>query len=635
MKNQQSPWLALAVAGFLFLGINLFAGTALRFWRVDMTEQSLFTLSQGTRNILKRIDEPITIRLFFSTETAQDIPALQTYARRVRELLEEVEAAGDGKIVLKVIDPEPYSEEEELANSYGISGQLVSAAGDMLFFGIAANNSVDKVETIPSLDARGTAYLEYDIAKLIHDLAQSDDDRGRVAIISSLPLEGQQAMMPGMPPQQAWAITQVLGDSFETETLNPASITGPIDPAVDVLMIAHPKGLSATARFAIDQFALGGGKVLALVDPYCYFDMPPQGQQNQFGHDRTSQLDDLLGAWGVELVPSQVAGDPTLARPVRSGNSVIDFPLWIELNASVDEGLFNATDTVSSTLSLVNFFCAGEVRKTEGGSTEVTTLLSSSPTGQTIDAVNLQFAPDVVQLAPTLGAQFSATPQVDEEGVEQRVSLAVRVSGPISSAFPDGAPEGWLGQDEVLTESSGSFNAIVIADVDCMHEALWRSSQMTQLGMLERRNNNPVLVVNAIENLLGSNDLLSLRGRGLFSRPFEKKDALEKAARERFLAKDQELQAKEQELSAEIQTLQEGADEQGVVRMTMQQFEELSAKQEEQIEIRKQRGRVKHDLSKDIEALGARLKFIHIGLVPLLVALGGLSFRLRRRRKSA
>ena len=363
--------------------------------------------------------------------------------------------------------------------------------------------------------------------------------------------------------------------------------------------------------------------------------MPPPGQQNQFGHDRTSQLDDLLGAWGVELVPSQVAGDPALARPVRSGNSVIDFPLWIELNASVDEGLFNGTDTVSSTLSLVNFFCAGEVRQSEGGSTEVTTLLSSSPTGQTIDAVNLQFAPDVVQLAPTLGAQFSAATQVDEEGVEQRVSLAVRVSGPISSAFPAGAPEGWLGQDEILTESAGSFNAIVVADVDCMHEALWRSAQMTQLGMLERRNNNPVLVVNAIENLLGSNDLLSLRGRGLFSRPFEKKDALEKAARERFLAKDQELQAKEQELSAEIRGLQEGADEQGVVRMTMQQFEELSAKQEEQIEIRKQRGRVKHDLSKDIEALGARLKFIHIGLVPLLVALGGLSFRLRRRRKSA
>ncbi len=241
MKNQHSPWLALAVAAFLFLGINLFSGTALRFWRVDMTEQSLFTLSDGTRNILKKIDEPITIRLFFSTATAEDIPALQTYARRVRELLEEVEAAADGKVALKVIDPEPYSEEEELANSYGISGQLVSAAGDMLFFGIAANNSVDKVGTIPALDARGTAYLEYDIAKLIHDLTQGEDDRGRVAILSSLPLEGQQAMMPGMPPQEAWAITQVLGDSFETETLDPASITGPIDPAVDVLLIAHPR----------------------------------------------------------------------------------------------------------------------------------------------------------------------------------------------------------------------------------------------------------------------------------------------------------------------------------------------------------------------------------------------------------
>lgn len=635
MKNRYSPWLALAVAGFLFLGINLFAGTALRFWRIDMTEQSLFTLSQGTRNILKRIDEPITIRLFFSTATAEDIPALQTYARRVRELLEEVQAAADGKVLLKVIDPEPYSEEEELANSYGIRGQLISAAGDMLFFGLAANNSVDRVETIPSLDARGTAYLEYDIAKLIHDLTQTDDDRGRVAILSSLPLEGQQAMIPGMPSQEAWAITQILGASFEIETLNPANITGPIDPEVDVLLIAHPKGLSDTARFAIDQFALGGGKVLAMVDPYCYFDTPPPGQMNQFGYNRTSQLDDLLGAWGVELVPSQVAGDLTLARPVRSGNSVLDFPLWIELNASVDEGLFNSTDTVSSTLSLINFFCPGEVRKIEGGSTEVTTLLATTSTGRTIDAINLQFAPDVVQLAPTLGAQFDSTPQVDDEGNEQRVSLAVRVSGPISSAFPDGAPEGWLGEDEVLKESVGIFNAIVIADVDCMHEALWRSTQMTQLGMLERRNNNPVLVVNAIENLLGSNDLLSLRGRGIFSRPFEKKDALEKAARERFLAKDQELQSKEQELSAEIRNLQEGADEQGVVRVSMQQFEELNAKQEELIEIRKQRGRVKHDLSRDIEALGARLKFIHIGLVPLLVALGGLSFRFRRRRRSA
>ncbi len=635
MKHLNSTWTALLAAGLLFVGINLFAGTALRFWRMDMTEQSLFTLSQGTRNILKRIDEPITIRLFFSAGTAEDIPALQTYARRVRELLEEVEAAADGKVALLVIDPEPYSEEEELANSYGIRGQLVSAAGDMLFFGLAANNSVDRVETIPSLDARGAAYLEYDVAKLIHDLTQAQDDRGRVAILSSLPLEGQQAMMPGMPSQNPWAITQVLGDSFETETLNPANMTGPIDPGVDVLLIVHPKGFSDTTRFAIDQFALAGGKVMALVDPYCYFDMPPPGQQNQFGYVRASQLDDLLGAWGVEVTPSQVAGDASLARPVRAGNSVLDFPLWIELNASVDEGMFNATDTVSSSLSLVNFFCPGEVRAIADGSTEVTTLLSTSPTGQTIDAVNLQFAPDVVQLAPTLGAQFGTTPHVDEQGVEQRVSLAVRVSGPISTAFPEGAPEGWLGQDPVLEESKGAFNAIVIADVDCMHEALWRSAQMTQLGMLERRNNNPVLLVNAIENLLGSNDLLSLRGRGLFSRPFEKKDALAKAARERFLDKDQELQAKEQELSAQIQKLQAGADEQGVTYVTPQQLAELQARQEEQIEIRKQRGRVKHDLSKDIEALGMRLKFIHIGLIPLLVALGGLSFRFRRRRKSA
>ncbi len=632
---QNKTFLTLLVGAFLFVSINLFASTAVRFWRTDMTEQSLYTLSEGTRNILGRIDEPITVRLFFSEGTAEDIPALQTYAKRVRELLEEVEDAADGKIVLQVIDPEPYSEEEELANSFGIRGQLVSAAGDMLFFGIAANNSVDKVETIPSLDSRGTAYLEYEIAKIISDLSTADEARGKVALISSLPLQGEAAMIPGMPAQESWAIVAILEEAFDLEVLDPADLTSNIATDVDVLLVAHPKGLTDTARFAIDQFALAGGKVLAMVDPYCYFDMPPPGRQNQFGHDRTSHLDDLLKVWGVELVPSKVAGDPSLARPVRSGNSVLDFPLWMELNTSVDEGLFNPTDTVSSTLSLVNMFCAGELRAAPEGTTELTPLMSSTPTGQTIDAVNLQFAPDVVQLAPTLGAQFDATTRLDSDGKELRIDLALRVSGSIKTAFPEGAPEGWTGLEEVRSESEGLFNAIVIADVDLMHEALWRSAQMTQLGMMERRNNNPVLVVNAIENLLGSNDLLSLRGRGLFSRPFEKKEALAKAARTRFLAKDQELQAKEQELSAQISALQAGADEEGVVRMTMQEFEELSARQEEQIEIRKERGRVKHELSKDIEALGARLKLIHIGLVPLLVALAGLAFRLQQRRRSA
>ncbi|MEE8468350.1 MAG: hypothetical protein V3T22_07845, partial [Planctomycetota bacterium] len=375
------------------------------------------------------------------------------------------------------------------------------------------------------------------------------------------------------------------------------------------------------------------GNVLALVDPYCYFDVP-QGQ-NQFGHNRTSDLDALLGAWGVDLIPGKVVGDWEMAQEIPTQNGRIPFPLWMELNANRHEGLFSEDDFVTSEISLLNVLAAGALRAREGATTEVTPILRTSPGGKTIDSLNLQFAPDLLSLAPGMLSQFRPIPGVEQEG--QGLWLGVRITGEIQTAFADGAPEDWNGTAEVLTSSTAPFHAIVIADADFVHENLWSRQQQTVFGTISQRtHDNPVLLINAIENLSGSDDLISLRSRGIFARPFKRKEELAKAAQERFQAKLEELESKSRELDAEIRELQKGADEAGIVRMTVQEFEALQAKQEEQVDLRREQREVRHQLSKDIKSLGSRLKFINIALVPLLVSIGGLAFHIsRRRRRSA
>jgi len=622
MGSKKLSLVGVVVALAFFVSVNLFAGTALRFWRADLTEHDLYTLSDGTRAILSKIDEPITARFFHSKKQTADVAVLDTYARRVRELLEEFEDAADGKLVVQVIDPEPYSEAEELAISFGIRGQLAGPTGEVLYLGLAFTNSVDDLETIEMLDPREESRIEYEMAKIVHELSRGA--KPKVAVLSSLPLDGGPPNPFGGPPPQSWRLLEVLRELYDVEVLDPNELKTAIDPATDVLVIAHPKGLPPPAQFAIDQYAVGGGKVLAFVDPYCFFDMPPPQAQQQFGYPRTSELDTLLGAWGVELVAGRIAGDRDLGRSVRSGNSIVPFPLWIELNATADEGCFDQDDFVTADLSLVGLFCPGELKKVEDAKPTVTPILFTSATGRTIDAVNLQYAPNPIAMAPNLASQFQLG------GSFERLPLAMRVSGAVRSAFPEGAPEGWEGEGEPKAEGEG-FNAIVVADADLLAEELWTTVQRTQFGDIQAMNDNPNLVLNAIDHLCGSNDLLSLRSRGVFRRPFQKKEELDREARDRWLAKDEELQSKERELADEIRDLQKGADEQGRIIMTAQQFEEIQEKQREEVDIKRERREVRHQLSKDIENLGFRLKVLNMGLVPGLVVLGGLVFHLGRR----
>lgn len=741
MSNRATPLTSILVGVAFFLSAVYFSGAALRFLRIDATEDELYTLSEGAEAILGRIDEPIILRLFYSEEKAPDI-GLDNFGRRVKELLAEFEQASNGKLVVQVISPEQYSEEEELASSLGVRGQMVSAQGDLFFFGIAATNSVDDLETIPALNPTQENFLEYELAKLISKL--SNPDLPKVAVLSGLPIQGAPAANPfGGPPEPGWRVVDVLRESFEVEFLA-EELTEPIDGDVDALLIVHPKDLSPSTRYAIDQYALGGGKVCALVDPFCWGDQPPP-QMQRGPVDNASRLDDLLASWGVDLVPGTVVGDLGMAQVVRARSGLIPFPVWMELNGRRDAGVFNSDDVVTSAMNLVTMLTAGELRATEEASTTFTPLIRTTTGGRGVDGAMLP--PDLLSAAGSLfqsfllhaegSIEFTGTPEdgasltlsdglrapvtfefdadgtvaegntavalpedagpegaaqalrmqlmlanltatedsglgIEASGMGARVELmaqeagpqgevdirrsgrleaevegmviqgqpktvAARLQGRIATAFPEGAPAEWTGDAEHLADSTGDFNAIVVADADFVHEQFWQS-QVQQGGfVMQRMNDNPTVLVNALENLCGSNDLLSLRSRGIERRPFAKKEELNRQADERFRAKADELRKVEQKLNAEISELQAGADDSGVVRISTQELEELRDKQQELAETRSELGRVEGDRKKELKALGTRLFALNIVLPPaLVIALGllyGLSAAARRKSK--
>lgn len=735
---------AILIAVLFFFSSVYFSGVALRGIRADLTEEDLYTLADGTRSILGDIDEPITLRLFYSKELAAEI-GMDNFGRRVTELLDEFRRAADGKLHVEVIEPEQYSEEEELATSFGLRGQMVSNQGDLFFFGLAATNSVDDLETLPNLHPNQESFLEYELAKMISKLSSADPQK--IALISGLPLTGGPSQNPFGPPPEAWPIIDVLRDTFELSDLG-TDLTGPIADDVDMLLVVHPKGLSETTRYAIDQYALAGGKICALVDPHCFNDLPPPTHQRGMPWPNASQLEDLLSTWGVTLTPETVVGDLSMAQAIRDPQGLIPFPLWMEMNEHKAEGIFHADDVVTASMKLVTFLTPGELNPAEEATTTFTPLIQTTSGGRTLDAQQFQFDPNIVGAArriypsfllhaegsieftglpedgasitlsdgirPPVTFEFDSdgtsketsvpvplveglTPEFvaqilmgqllkeqntarEEEdqglGIEARLdgarieliteepgpqgnievrrsgelsaeiegmeiqgvrkTLAARIQGAVATAFPGGAPAGWTGTDEHLANSTDDLHAIVIADADFLHEQFW-SSQVRQGGFLmERRNDNPTIVVNAVENLCGSNDLLSLRSRGVERRPFEKKEELNQEAEERFQAKFDELQTKERDLNKEIAGLSAGASDEGVIHISKEQFDELGDKQQELAETRSELGRVTGDRKREMKALGQHLFLLNILIAPGLVILLGLSyaFTARTRRKS-
>ncbi len=612
----------VAVLALLFIALTVLSGLLLRGARIDLTENRLYTLSPGTLNIVRTLPEPVTLTLFYSAEAAADLPQLRTYATRVRELLEELASRSSGKLRLNVVDPQPFSEEEDRASELGIRSVPLGGAGNQLWFGLAGSNSTDGEAVIEFLDPAKEPFLEYDIAKLIQQLGAAR--KPVVGWLSELPMQGGFDPAAGQPTDP-WLVLSQAQELFDVRLLEPTLTQ--LDPAIEVLVIVHPKTLSPAARFAIDQFALKGGRILLFVDPLAESDTSaaePGNPLAAFGAERASKLDDLLAAWGVQFDRANAIGDLNYGITVSMQPGA---PPSRHIGIlGLDQTALSADDVTTATLGSINLASSGHVSPVEGASTRFEPLLQTSVDAAPIPAQRFEMLMD----PGTLRDGFKAG--------GQRLALAARVTGTVRTAFAAGAPSGVTLPDGAtpLSESTQPLNLIVVADTDLLSDFLWvRQQNFFGQRVAQAWANNGDFVWNAIDNLAGSGDLISLRGRASFRRPFERVDALRRAADDRFRAKEIEL---EQELEATEQTLTQlqaqGSDQAGQL-VSPQQQAEIARFEGEKLRIRRDLREVRRGLDQEIEALGERLKLLNIVIAPLLFAGVAMLMAWWRRRRQA
>jgi ABC-type uncharacterized transport system involved in gliding motility auxiliary subunit len=609
----------LAALALVFIGLTILFQHSLRGWRLDLTQNHLYTTAPGTDHILANIKEPINLYFFFTQKTAAQIPQLNAYGQRVREFLEELADRSNGKLILHEIDPQPSSEDEDRASELGVRSTPMGTAG-ALYFGLAGTNSTDGHETIPFFDPAQEEFLEYDVMKRVYQLA--NPKKPVVAWLSTLPMTQSFDQQSGQM-RPGWVTYEQAQQLFDVKPLAPTA--NKIDADVNVLVLVHPKNLSPATQFAIDQYALRGGHIIAFVDPLAEADQSgadPQNPLAAMGADKSSQMGNLLTAWGVQFNPREVVGDRARALSVstRQGEAPVQH-LGI---LGLDRSSMTQGDVITSGLSAVNVETAGYLQPVKGSGVKFEPLLQSSNEAAPIPVQKFAMLFD----PSTLRDGFKPT--------GKRYTIAARISGNVKSAFPGGAPSGVTlpaGQT-ALKQSSKPLHLVVFADSDVLSDFLWVHEQnFFGQRMAQAFASNNDLLMNALDNLSGSPDLISVRGRATYTRPFERVEALRRSADDRFRAKEQELQAQLSDTEDKLTALQTKRNDKSSVILSPEQEKELDRFQGEKVRIRKELRAVQAGLNEDIKGLGWELKFLNILVVPIVFAVAALLIGLSRRRR--
>lgn len=638
-----------------FFAVNMIASTSLTGSRIDLTEGKLYTLTQGSRNIASGLSEPITLTLYYSAKLATGNPGVQSHGQRCRELLEEYARLSRGKIKLKVVDPEPFSDDEDSAMQQGLAGVPINNKGDTLYLGLVGVNSVDGKETIPFLDPQKERFLEYDVTRLIYAL--NNPKKKVVGLMTSLPIDGNQMDFRSMRQQQGkpWIIKTEVESLFEVKKVE-NSVTQ-IPSGLDVLWLVHPKNLSDATLYAIDQYVLSGGRLVAFVDPQCDSDMIPGiDPMQQMQIPKNSDLNKLLHAWGVEVVSGKVATDSDLALKVQAGgqrNEAVSHVAF--LGAEKSKGVFASDDAITGQLSNMILGTAGFIQKYTAAP-EAPKKEGEAPTPAPASGPSLTITPLVTTTersaeTPVADVGMMADPRTLLAKFQpggKKLTLAARLTGKVKTAFPNGKPEPPKpaeGQPAPepntapqIMESKEAVNAVLVADCDMLADRFWvQEDRLGNISLgLRRFSDNGDFVTNAIDNMVGSSDLISVRARGQSSRSFDLVDKMEKQAEGALQAKVQSLQEKlrtaEQKI-AEIERQKPGEAGKGLLLSPEQQVE-IEKFRQERLATRKELRNEQLNLRKDIESLGTKLKFINIGVVPVLVALAAVglgAYRVSRR----
>ena len=589
---------------FLFLSFNIIIFKVLVNKKIDLTTDKLFTVSENTKSIIKNLSEPISIKLFFSNSLSKELSQIRDYEKRVRELLMSYKKISNKNITIEIIDPRPFTDQEDLANVYGIQGLQLNEEGERFYFGAVFSNSVDDTTVIPFFELDREQFLEYDLTKTIYNLANTK--KPNIGLISGLPLVGRVNNSQGNAQyERPFFIYQTLSEFFNVIDLSLE--VSEIPQNVDQLLIVHPKNLSDVTLYAIDQFVMTGKGVTIFTDPFSEFDnnLSKPESEKDFSN---SNLSRLFTSWGFDMKPGMVIGDIVNGRKVSLGPSndqkIVTYVLWL----AIQQNLLSNTDIITSNLDYIFLKSAGSIENLNTNSSLVIEpLISTSKESMLIERYKMQFRADPEQLLKDFQSQ------------DKSYIIGARIKGEFDSAFSmEEIKKIELDTNKHINNIKDA-NIILFADTDLLSDNTWISEQ----DMFGRNSITPIadngrMVVNSIESMSGGRNLIGLRGRGSSNRPFLVIEDLQKKAelsfREKQISLQNELQGTEDKLK-EIQSNQLDSSE----SKTSEQNKAIEEFQRKILSIRKQLRDVQRQLNADIERLENNIKVLNIWTMPLIV----------------
>jgi ABC-type uncharacterized transport system involved in gliding motility auxiliary subunit len=616
----------VAVAA-IAIGINMFADARLANAQLDLTQGKIYTLSPGTKQVLAALKEPVTLRLFYSRQLGTTVPAYGSYADHVREMLRDYASLSGGKVKLEFYDPEPFSDTEDRAMGYGLQGVPLDQGGTQVYFGLAGTNQEDDERTIPFFQAERERFLEYDLTKLVYEL--SNPKRPVVGVMSSLPLDGDpRAMMMGQSAGgQPYASAVLLRQTNTVKTVPTNAQV--IDPDIQVLLVAEAQNLSPATLYAIDQFVMRGGKLMAMVDPWSEAMAATQSQTGMPPTDTHSDLKQLFDAWGIQFDPAQVVGDLTGAWRVRAGNGdregAVNYVAWFNIRDGI-----NHDDPATADLQQVTVASSGFLAKAPKASIDFTPILSTSDRSGVIPVDEVKMPDPAKVLA---GFKPQGGPRV----------IAARVHGVLKSAFSEPPPLAAgqtrpAGFPAYKAQTDGPANMVVVADSDILADRFWvRVADFFGQQTATPFSDNGPFVANLIGTLTGSDALIGLRSRGDTNRPFTLVASMQADAEAQFRQTQQALQAHLDDVQKQLQTLRSGGGDSGKpdAVITPQQSAAIDAARQDVLQTRQKLRAVQLELNRDISTLEDEMRVFTIVLVPALLTVLAIVMGLVQRRRRA
>lgn len=631
-KNKLETFLYSSVgvaAMFLILVAVNFIGIFYKE-RLDLTAEKAYTLSAGTKAILGKLDTPVKVRFYF-TQSGADTPVmLKTYAQRVEDLLNEYRQNSKGNIKIEKLDPQPDSDAEESASLDGVEGQQLQT-GERIFLGVSVS-CLDSKVALPFLSPDRERLLEYDLSRAISQVASPT--KPVVGVMSSLPVFGMPSnpmmMRMGQQGQEPWVFLSELKRDFTVKQVE--ATADKIDDDIKVLVVIHPRELSDAAQYALDQFVLRGGRLIAYLDPNCVVDTRNQNPGNPMGNmPAPSSLDKLLKTWGIEFDKGKVVADRNLVTQMRRGNRAEPVATVLSLNAQN----INRDDIATAQIDSLLIPFAGAFTGTPAAGLTQTVLLKTTRDSQLVESFLAQLSSEQVTK--------------DFKSGDKELALAIRLTGKFKTAFPDGKPaakddkpadaadkKAEKKDDGSLKESKAENAVILVADCDLLNDNF--SVQVQDFfgqRIVVPRNGNLNLLQNFVEQMTGDSNLIGVRSRATMARPFTRVREMQARAESQFQSKIKEIEASLAQTQQRLNELQRSKEKGQRFIVSPEQQKEIEKFRETERKAKIELKEVRKSLRREIDSMENTIKLFNIAGMPFLITLSGITLAVLKRKRTA